>query len=121
MDLKKKKKFIGRINTREELIINLLSIFFQIYFSLIYLFWINIRFLDSKKKKKKKNKKEEGNNVNNLIFMLQQKKLFVINVNNLIFISISSQLKFIVLNRNNFLSTFFFWLKFTVVEILFVG
>ena len=34
---------------------------------------------------------------------------FVIKINNLIFISTSSQLKFIVLNRNNFLSTFFFF------------
>ena len=66
-----------------------------------------------------------------MIFMVTKKiKKIVINVNNLIFmvldfnfnffcfllISTSSQLKIIALNRNNFLSTFFFfWLKFNFV------
>ena len=55
MKKKKKKKeeethfSLGGYTHGEELIINLLSTFFQIY---IYILWININFLDNKKRRR---------------------------------------------------------------------
>ena len=45
----KKPLSLGGYTHGEELIINLLSNFFQIY---IYILWININFLDNKKRRR---------------------------------------------------------------------